>query len=195
MLKRILLFIAAPFAIASSQPRAFVSCWLRPAPAPACRNFLVTEASAEVALNKPSSDESRGRFMLTGGLMHNTNGSSAIGGTVAWDLARGWSRPARAEFRYRQWQPSTALDFSGGIAQRGVSTTTGGVTRIYGPTVATGLEWKYVALDLRGEFLNGVGRSYNNAYVGARATSVGAPIALLGGLAVIFAVVASAGAS
>lgn len=193
MLKRILVIsvaLATAAVPAAAQSRSFAGCWLRPAPAPTCSNFIVTEASAEFAL-KPRENITNPKFMLAAGFMHNVDSEQSVGGVVAWDVGRGWARPTRGELRYRRWFSNGALDFAGGIAQRGVSVSSGSgaVVRAYGPTAMVGAEWKYIALDLRGESLRGDGRTFNDAYLGARTTSVGAPIAVLAGLALIVAVV------
>jgi hypothetical protein len=189
------LLIAVPLAGAAAQTRSVAGCWLRPAPAPTCRDFILTEATAEIPLTRTAENEQRNRFTLGVGYMHNVSPESGVGGIVAWDVGRGWARPARGELRYRRWLTSTAVDFSAGVAQRGItgSDGTGREVRAYGPTTAVGVEWKYVALDLRGEFMRGDDRSFGGVYAGARATSAGAPIAALAGLALVFAVIATAG--
>jgi hypothetical protein len=185
-----LLLWLAPFVHASAQTRSFGGCWLRPAPLPACSSFLVTEASAEFRLNRRV-NESSPRFMLGVGFMRGVNTASSVGGIVAWDVGRGWSPPARAELRYRRWLTTTALDFSAGVTHRGLIPPSGNgeLGRAWGPTLGAGVEWKYVALDTRADLLRGAGQTRADAYVGARTTSVGAPIAVLAGLALIVAVV------
>ena len=190
MLKRIFALCLIGALPAAAQTRSAAGCWLRPAPAPTCSSFIVTEASAEFSL-RPRENVSNPRFVLGVGFMHNVDTESSVGGVVGWDVGRGWSRPARGEVRYRRWLGGGAIDFAGGIAQNGVSVLDGSgtVARAYGPTAMVGAEWKYIALDLRGESLRGDGRTFNDAYLGARTTSIGAPIAVLAGLALIVAVV------
>jgi hypothetical protein len=192
----VLLCLSAP-AVATAQSRSAAGCWLRPAPAPACRGFLLTEATAEVPLTRTAENEQRSRFTLGVGYMENLGPESGFGGMVAWDVARGFARPARTELRYRRWLTTTAVDFSIGAGQRGITASdgTGREVRAYGPTAAVGVEWRYIALDLRGEFMRGDNRNFGGVYAGARATSAGAPVAALAGLALIFAVVATSGAS
>jgi len=197
MLKKIFaisLGLAASSVPAAAQTRSFAGCWLRPAPAPTCSDFLVTEASAEFRLNRRE-NYSNPRYMLGIGFMHNVDPASSVGGVVAWDVGRGWAKPARGEVRYRKWLSAGALDFAGGLAQRGVTASDGSgrEVRAYGPTAMVGAEWKYVALDVRDDFLTGDKRTFNDVYVGARTTSIGAPIAVLAGLALIVAVVSQAG--
>jgi hypothetical protein len=184
------LAVASP---ARAQTRSFAGCWLRPAPQAQCGSYLVTEATAEIPLGSQADDEFDSRFTLGVGFMKNVSPDAGVGGVVAWDVGRGWARPARGELRLRKWLPDVAMDFAAGVAQRGVTASDGSgrETRAYGPEAMVGVEWKYIALDLRGEFLRGDGRTFTDTYVGARATSVGAPIAALAGLALIFAVVAS----
>ena len=191
------LLVAAPFIGASAQTRSAAGCWLRPAPAPTCSGFLVTEATAEFPLKKRADNEFDSRFTLGVGYMHNLNTTGSVGGVVAWDVGRGWSKPARGELRYRHWLSPVALDFGAGVAQQGVTAAdgSGAVGRAYGPTALVGVEWKYIALDARGELLRGEGKTISDVYLGARATSAGAPVAALAGLALIFAIVAKAGAS
>jgi hypothetical protein len=83
------------------------------------------------------------------------------------------------------------VDFAGGIAQRGITASDGSgrELRAYGPTAMVGVEWKCIALDLRDDLLRGDTRTFNDVYLGARTTSVGAPIAVLAALAAIVAVV------
>jgi hypothetical protein len=197
MLKRIFAIsfgLAASSVSASGQMRSAAGCWLRPAPAPICSNFIVTEASAEFRL-KRRENESSPRFVLGVGFMHNVDSMSSVGAIVAWDVGRGWARPARGELRYRRWLANGAVDFGGGVAQRGITASdgTGREVRAYGPTAMLGAEWKYIALDVRDDLLRGDNRTFNDVYVGARTTSVGAPIAVLAGLALIVAVVSQAG--
>lgn len=199
MKKRISLFacllIAAPMLGARAQTRSAAGCWLRPAPAPTCTGFLVTEATAEFPLKKRSENEFDSRFTLGVGYMHSLATKGSVGGVVAWDVGRGWARPARGELRYRHWLAPVALDFGAGIAQQGVTAADGSgqARRAYGPTALVGVEWKYIALDARGELLRGEGKTFSDLYVGARATSAGAPVAALAGIAFIFALVAAAG--
>src|SRR3954466_15315514 len=133
------LLLAAPIAGAAAQTRSFAGCWLRPAAAPTCRDFILTEATAEVPLTRKAENEERSRFTLGFGYMHNVDARSGIGGVIAWDVSRP-SRPARGELRYRRWQTRTAVDFSGGVAQNGVALpgATSSVVRAYGPTAAVG---------------------------------------------------------
>jgi hypothetical protein len=189
------LFVASPLIGAAAQTRSAPGCWLRPAPAPTCSGFLVTEATAEFPLEKRSENEFDSRFTLGVGYMHNLGTARSVGGVVAWDVGRGWARPARGEVRYRHWLSPVALDLGAGIAQRGVTAADGSgeSRRAYGPTGLVSVEWRYIALDARGELLRGEGRTFSDVYLGARATSAGAPIAALAGLALIFAVVAAAG--
>jgi hypothetical protein len=196
MLKRILaiaLGLAGSTIPAAAQMRSFAGCWLRPAPAPTCSGFIVTEASAEFSLNKRE-NQADPRFVLGVGFMHSVDAASSMGGVVGWDVGRGWATPARGELRYRRWLTTGAVDFAGGIAQRGVTASDGSgrEVRAYGPTVMTGYEWKYVAVDARAELLRGDNRTFTDSYLGARTTSAGAPIAVLAGLALIVAVVSQA---
>jgi hypothetical protein len=186
--------VAISSAAAQNGPRSIAGCWLRPAPQPTCSGFIVTEASAEFALNRRV-NESSPRFMLGVGYMHNLDTVSSIGGVVAWDVGRGWAKPTRGELRYRRWLTKTALDFSGGITHRGLIPPSGNgeLGHAYGPTADVGLEWKYVALDARGEVLHGAGQTRADFYAGARTTSAGAPIAVLGALGLIVYVVTRAG--
>ena len=190
MLKRIFALLAAAAVPAAAQTRSPVGCWLRPAPLPTCSSFIVTEASAEFAL-KRRENVSNPRFMLGVGLMKNVDTQSSVGGVVAWDVGRGWAVPARGDVRYRRWLSSGAIDLGIGAVQRNAISPDGSVItgRVFGPTAMVGAEWKYIALDLRGESIRVNGTSFNDAYLGARTTSVGAPIAVLIGLAAIVAVV------
>lgn len=192
MLKRftIALGLVLPFVAAGAQSRSAASCWLRPAPVPACSGFLVTEASAEFRLNRRE-NETNPRFMLGVGYMRGVDAGSSVGGIVAWDVGRGWAAPARGELRYRRWLTTTAVDLSAGVAHRGLIPPSGNgeLGQAWGPTLGAGVEWKYVALDARGEVLHGAGQTRTDAFVGARTTSIGAPIAVLAGLALIVAVV------
>ena len=184
------LLALAPLSLATAQQRGFAGCWLRPEPAPTCRGFFVTEASAEFALNRRP-NESSPRFMLGVGYMHNRDSVGSVGGVVAWDVGRGWAKPARGEVRYRRWLDGSALDFSGGIAHRGLIPPSGNgeLGRAYGPTAGVGLEWKYIALDARGELLHGAGQTRADFFMGARTTSAGAPVAVLVALGLIVYVV------
>jgi len=175
---------------AEAQTRSAASCWLRPAPLPTCSSFIVTEATAEFALNSRE-NISNPRFILSAGFMKNVDSASSVGAVVGWDVGRGWARPARGEVRYRRWSNPLAFDFGLGAAQRGITASDGSgrELRAYGPTALAGVEWKYIALDARGELLRGDSRTFGDMYLGARTTSVGAPIAVLAGLALIVAVV------
>ncbi len=193
MLKRLLAASLGLFAStvpAAAQTRSFAGCWLRPAPAPTCSSYIVTEASAEFSLSRRE-NVSDPKFVLSAGFMHNIDSVSSAGAVIGWDVGRGWARPARGELRYRRWVSVGAVDLAGGVAQRGITASDGSgrELRAYGPTAMVGAEWKYIALDLRGESVRGDGRTFNDAYVGARTTSVGAPLAVLAGLALIVAVV------
>jgi hypothetical protein len=185
-----LLCLLAPFFPATAQTRSPAGCWLRPAPTPTCGNFLVTEASAEFRLNKRE-NQTNPRYMLGVGFMHNVDSIRSIGGVVAWDVGRGWALPARADLRYRRWLATTALDFSAGVAQRKLIPPSGNgeLGQALGPTLGAGVEWKYVALDARADLLHGAGQTQSDVFLGARTTSIGAPIAVLAGLALIVAVV------
>jgi hypothetical protein len=193
MLKRIALLLTLPV-VAGAQTRSFAGCWLRPAPQAQCTGYLVTEATAEFPLFRRN-ENFHSRFTLGGGFMRNVGPETGVGLVVAWDVGRGWSRPARGELRYRRWLTGAAADFGLGVAQQGITASDGSgrAVRAYGVTGMTGVEWKYIALDLRGEFLEGDGRSFRQAYVGGRATSAAAPVALLIGLGLIIAVVSQTG--
>jgi hypothetical protein len=193
MMHRILaitLGLAAMSAPAVAQTRSVAGCWLRPAPAPTCSGYIVTEASAEFSL-RPRENMSNPRFMLGVGFMRNMDTASSVGGVVAWDVGRGWSLPARADLRYRRWLSGAAFDLGVGAVQRAHVSPDGSVIdgRVFGPTAMVGAEWRYIALDLRGESIRANGQTFNDAYLGARTTSIGAPIAVLAGLALIVAVV------
>jgi hypothetical protein len=192
MLKRfaIPLCLALPLVSAVAQSRSAASCWFRPGPMPACSGFVVTEASAEFRLNRRL-NETNPRFMLGVGYLRGVDPTSSVGGIVAWDVGRGWAAPARAEARYRRWLTGAAVDLSAGITHRKLIPPSGNgeLGRAWGPTVGAGLEWKYVAIDTRADLLHGAGQTRSDFYMGARTTSVGAPIAVLGALALIVAVV------
>jgi len=193
MLKKILAFsfgLAALTMPAAAQTRSTARCWLRPAPLPTCSSFIVTEASAEFALNSRE-NIANPRFILSAGFMKNVDSASSVGAVLGWDVGRGWARPARGELRYRRWANPVAYDFGIGAAQRGITASDGSgrEVRAYGPTALAGVEWKYIALDARGELVRGDNRTFGDVYLGARTTSVGAPIAVLAGLALIVAVV------
>ena len=175
---------------AGAQTRSAAGCWLQPAPLPTCSSYIVTEASAEFALN-PRENISNPRFILSAGFMKNVDTASSVGAVVGWDVGRGWARPARGELRYRRWRNPLAFDLGVGAAQRGITASdgTGRELRAYGLTGFAGVEWKYIALDARGELLSGDDRTFGDAYLGARTTSIGAPIAVLAGLALIVVVV------
>ena len=193
MLKRIFSAMVALLASgvpAAAQARSTAGCWLRPAPLPTCSSFIVTEAAAEFALNARE-NIANPRFILSAGFMTNVDSASSVGAVIGWDVGRGWARPARGELRYRRWSNPVAFDFGVGAAQRGITASdgTGREVRAYGATALAGVEWKYIALDARGELLHGDARNFGDVYLGARTTSVGAPIAVLAGLALIVAVV------
>jgi hypothetical protein len=175
---------------AAAQTRSAAGCWLRPAPLPTCSSYIVTEASAEFALNRRE-NIANPRFILSAGFMKNVDSASSVGAVIGWDVGRGWARPARAEVRYRRWANPVAFDFGLGAAQRGITASDGSgrELRAYGPTALASVEWKYIALDARGELLRGDNRTFGDTYLGARTTSIGAPIAVLAGLALIVAVV------
>jgi hypothetical protein len=190
----ILGLFAVSSASAQAETRSAVSCWFHPAPAPACPGFLITEASAEFRLNRRENETSP-RFVLGVGFLKNVDSARSVGGVLAWDVGRGWAKPTRGELRYRRWLTTTAIDFSVGITHRGLIPPSGNgeLGRAYGPTAGIGVEWKYVALDARGELLHGADQTRADIFLGGRTTSVGAPIAVLAGLGLIVYVVTRAG--
>jgi hypothetical protein len=194
------LLLAAPIIGASAQSRSFAGCWLRPAPAPTCGGYIVTEAAVEVPVFTTSHNISAGtkekdfdtRFVLSVGYMHNLAGGRAAGVIVGHDLNRSINRiPTRAEARLRQWQGSSgAFDVSAGVSRKGFQDA-GDVT---GFTAAIGGEWRYIGADARFETYNAAGRRVNGGLVSARATSVAAPIASLVVFGAIAALIISSGA-
>lgn len=185
-------------------------CWLRVRPAPACGSYLVTEASVEIPVLRSSQGGSTSqrddgfdtRWTLAIGGMLNRSDSSAIGGLLTWDVDRGWAAPARGEARYRKWMGIRGLDISGGVAHRGLqgegTTGPGGTSqlvRAWGPTAAVGMDFGYIGGDARVEVLRGDNRTLVGGFLGARATSAGAPVAVVGALAFIVALVATTGGS
>lgn len=194
------LLVAAPVVGASAQSRSFAGCWLRPAPAPTCSGYIVTEAAVEVPVFTTSHNISAGtkekdfdtRFVLSVGYMHNLPGGSAAGIIVGHDVNRSINRiPTRAEARLRQWQGSSAaFDVSAGMSRKGFQDV-GDVT---GFTAAIGGEWRYIGADARFETYNAAGRRVNGGLLGARATSAAAPVASLLVFGAVAALILSSGA-
>ncbi len=194
------LLLAGPFAAAGAQARSFAGCWLRPAPAPTCRGYIVTEAAVEVPVFTTSHNISAGttekdfdtRFVLSVGYMHNVDGGRAAGIIVGHDVNRSINRiPTRVEARVRQWKGSSAaFDFSAGASRKGFQDV-GDVT---GFTAAIGGEWRYIGADARFETYNAAGRRVNGGLIGARATSAAAPIASLLVFGAVAALIMSSGA-
>ena len=194
--------VTTPAMAQTDTPRSFASCWLRPAPAPICRTILVTEAAIEVpfATTAHASSPTTPDFMVpdyqdtratfTPGFLRNVTPRHAVGGLVAFDLGgSGGTGPVRGEVRYRRWLQSVALDLGAGVAYKERSDGSSFPIHAWGPSGAIGAEWKYIALDVRGEVVRGRERTAAAAFVGGRATSFAAPIALVLGVGVIGAII------
>ena len=80
------LLAAVPMTVAAAQQRSFAGCWLRPAPAPTCGGFIVTEAAVEIPLTSTKFNISAGstekdfdtRFVLSAGYMHNLDNGRGV---------------------------------------------------------------------------------------------------------------------
>ena len=185
---------------AQAQERSIASCWLKPGPLPACRNYIVTEAAVEIPLTTTIHSISAGstekdfdtRFTLSLGFMHNMPDGKAGGIIVGHDVNRSFTRiPTRVEGRFRQWKGTTsAFDVSAGVSRKGFQNT-GDVT---GLTAAVGGEWRYIGGDARVEMYNVDGRTAVGGFVGARATSVAAPVAALAVFGAVAALIMATGA-
>jgi hypothetical protein len=194
------LLAAAPMSMAAAQQRSFAGCWLRPAPAPTCRGFIVTEASVEIPFSSTSFNISAGstekdfdtRFILSAGYMHNTANGRGVGVVLGYDVDRSFTRnPSRFEGRVRQWHgANTAFDLSAGVSRKGFQNA-GDLT---GLTAAVGGEWRYIGADARIETYDVNGRRAVGGLVSARATSVAAPVAALLTFGALAALILSTGA-
>lgn len=196
---RILVCLVLAASAAGAQERSFASCWLRPAPAPTCGSYLVTEAAVEVPLATTSHNISAGttekdfdaRFILSLGFMKNMANARAAGVILGHDVNRSVNRmPTRVEGRFRQWRGTSAIDVSAGVSRKGFQSV-GDVT---GMTAAVGGEWRYLGADARVDLYNAGGRRVVGGFIGARATSVAAPVAALAVFGAIAALIISTGA-
>jgi hypothetical protein len=177
-------------------------CWLRPAPLERCRTFLVTEAALEIPVSSTSHQISAGssekdfdaRFTLSLGLMKNLPQHQAVGVVVGHDVNRDIFRgPTRGEVRFRQWKGLSAIDVSAGLTRKGIQTATGSVDS-HGLTGAIGGEWRYIGADARVDLHSVDGRNVIGGFVGARATSVAAPVAALITFGAVAALIIASGA-
>jgi hypothetical protein len=180
-----------------AQQRSFAGCWLRPAPT--CTSYLVTEAAVEVPVFTSRHNISAGttendfdtRFVLSVGFMKNIQGNRGVGIIVGHDVNRSIYRiPTRIEGRLRQWHGLSAFDVSAGVSRKGFQDI-GDVT---GFTAAIGGEWRYIGADARFETYNAGGRTVTGGLIGARATSVAAPVASLLVFGAVAALIISTGA-
>jgi hypothetical protein len=177
-------------------------CWLRPAPFDRCRTFLVTEAAVEIPVVTTSHAISAGssekdfdaRFTLSLGLMKNLPRQQAVGVVVGHDVNRDIFRgPTRGEVRFRQWKGLSALDVSAGLTRKGIQTATGSVDS-NGLTGAIGGEWRYIGADARVDIHSVGGRNVVGGFIGARATSIAAPVAALITFGAVAALIMATGA-
>ena len=193
--------LAGPLHAQAEAPRrSFGSCWLRPGPLAQCNTWLVTEASIEIPFTTTKHIISAGgtenkdfeeRFVLSVGLMKNLPGERAVGIVLGHDLNRSISRaPTRAEARLRQWNGSAAFDVSAGVTRKGIQDV-GDVT---GFTAAIGGEWRYIGADARVDVHDANGRRVAAGFLGARASSVAAPVAALVTFGAIAALIITTGA-
>ena len=187
---------------AQNDARQTSVCWLRPAPLERCRTFLVTEAALEIPVSSTSHQISAGssekdfdaRFTLSVGLMKNLPQHQAVGVVVGHDVNRDIFRgPTRGEVRFRQWKGLSAIDVSAGLTRKGIQTATGSVDS-NGLTGAIGGEWRYIGADARVDLHSVGGRNVIGGFVGARATSVAAPIAALVTFGAVAALIMATGA-
>lgn len=187
---------------AQNDARQTSVCWLRPAPLERCRTFLVTEAALEIPVSSTSHQISAGssekdfdaRFTLSVGLMKNLPQHQAVGVVVGHDVNRDIFRgPTRGEVRFRQWKGLSAIDVSAGLTRKGIPTATGSVDS-NGLTGAIGGEWRYIGADARVDLHSVGGRNVIGGFVGARATSVAAPIAALVTFGAVAALIMATGA-
>lgn len=187
---------------AQNDARQTSVCWLRPAPLERCNTFLVTEAALEIPVSSTSHQISAGssekdfdaRFTLSVGLMKNLPQHQAVGVVVGHDVNRDIFRgPTRGEVRFRQWKGLSAIDVSAGLTRKGIQTATGSVDS-NGLTGAIGGEWRYIGADARVDLHSVGGRNVIGGFVGARATSVAAPIAALVTFGAVAALIMATGA-
>lgn len=187
---------------AQNDARQTPLCWLRPAPLDRCRTFLVTEAALEVPVASTSHQISAGssekdfdaRFTLSLGLMKNLPRHQAVGVVVGHDVNRDIFRgPTRGEVRFRRWKGLSAIDVSAGLTRKGIGTATGSVDS-NGLTGAIGGEWRYIGADARVDLHSVGGRNVVGGFVGARATSVAAPVAALITFGAVAALILATGA-
>lgn len=183
---------------ATGSARPGGTCWMRARPAPQCRAFLVTEfgvekpfvyttwrASSPAGPSNLITADFETRLMFTVGAMLNRGSTSAIGGTVTVDNRDpDGIVPARLELRYRRWRSDSGLDFGGGVARFARH----GQFGASGLTAAAGLDYRYIGADARVDVLRADGRTRLGGFVGAKATSLAAPLVVAAGL--VFIVIA-----
>lgn len=196
-----LLLLVAGTPLAAQSPSSI--CWLRPGPQANCQRYLVTEAAVEIPIVTTSylttsvqrEKDFQTRFTLSLGLMENVSADKAVGIVIGHDVNRDIFRgPSRAEVRVRKWNGVTAFDASAGLTRKGVGMPDGGSMDSKGLTAAIGGEWRYIGADARVDYHRVNGRTVTATHIGARATSVAAPVAALLAMGALWALIAATGA-
>jgi hypothetical protein len=157
-------------------------CWADVRPAPRCRAWVVTEFTWERPISLTSftngdfrKDDFKDRYAVAIGPMFNHRPNAAAGVIFAFtgdDLGLGL---LRAEGRYRRWVGSgTGVDFGVGFAQALVPAGPGlDDIMARGITGGIGVDYRWIGVDARYDWLNGGGRSRHAALVGAHTSSYG----------------------
>ena len=157
-------------------------CWRKVLPAPRCRAWVVTEftwehpvAFTEFADQGFRRDDFKPRFGAAIGPMFNHRPNAAIGAIFAFNPNEYGMDLLRAEGRYRRWLGSrTGVDIGIGYAHARVPAGAGLDDIIArGATAGIGVEYAWVGLDVRHDWLNGGGRPRHATLAGVHTSSSG----------------------
>ena len=160
-------------------------CWADVRPAPRCRAWVATEFTWEHPISLTSftdgdfrRDDFSDRYAVAIGPMFNHRPNAAAGAIFAFTAGEYGLDLLRAEGRYRRWVGSyTGIDLGVGFAQELVPAGPGrDDIRARGITGGIGVEYRWIGVDARLDWLHGGGRPRHAIMVGAHTSSGGTGI-------------------
>jgi hypothetical protein len=163
-------------------PRLGRLCWAEVRPAPGCHAWVATEFTWERPISRTrftdagfQRNDFKDRYAATIGPMFNYRPNAAAGVIFAFTGSEYGLELLRAEGRYRHWVGTyTGIDVGVGYAQARVPAGTGlDDIRARGISAGIGVEYRWIGVDARLDWLHAGGRRRQATMVGAHTSSGG----------------------
>ena len=160
-------------------------CWADVRPSPRCRGWVVTELTWEHPIDATrftdagyQRDDFSDRYAIAIGGMYNHRPRGAVGAVFSFTAGEYGLELYRAEGRYRRWVGShTGIDLGVGFTRELVPAGPGlDDIRAHGITGGIGVEYRWIGIDARLDWLHGGGRARRATMIGAHTSSGGTGI-------------------